>query len=169
MTATLRMSSPLGELLLTAEADALTSVRFCDADAPAPSTQPAAVPPVLRRARDQLAEYFDGTRRAFDLPLRPRGTPFQRTVWQALATVPYGQTLSYAALARRIGLPATHARAVGAAVGRNPLLVMVPCHRVIGQNGALTGYAGGLPRKRALLSLEGAGTGQRVTHAAQAA
>ena len=90
---------------------------------------------------------------AFDLPLRPQGTPFQQTVWRALQTVPAGQTISYAQLAQRLGLPASQARAVGAAVGRNPLLIVVPCHRIVGHDGALTGYAAGLPRKQALLDL----------------
>ncbi|WCM91174.1 methylated-DNA--[protein]-cysteine S-methyltransferase [Acidovorax sp. NCPPB 2350] len=112
--------------------------------------------PVLRAAARQLAEYLDGARDRFDLPLDlAGGTPFQQAVWQALATIPHGATTSYSALARGLGRPLA-VRAVGAAVGRNPVSVIVPCHRVLGAGGALTGYAGGLPRKAALLRLEGA-------------
>jgi methylated-DNA-[protein]-cysteine S-methyltransferase len=105
-------------------------------------------------ARRQLAEYFAGHRRVFDLPLAPRGTPFQRAVWQALGTIPFGGTCSYADVAERIGRPGA-ARAVGAANGRNPIAIIVPCHRVIGRDGSLTGYAAGLARKRRLLDHEG--------------
>lgn len=111
--------------------------------------------PLLRLAQAQLDEYFRGERRAFDLPLAPQGTPFQRQVWFALADIPYGQTRSYAQLATRLGRP-TASRAVGAANGRNPLGILLPCHRVIGANGALTGFSGGLAAKRFLLRLEGA-------------
>lgn len=111
--------------------------------------------PLLEQARVQLGEYFAGRRRAFDLPLAPRGTAFQREVWFALADIPFGQTTSYAQLAMRLGRP-TACRAVGAANGRNPLPIVLPCHRVIGASGALTGFSGGLPTKRFLLELEGA-------------
>jgi len=110
---------------------------------------------VLRRARRQLDEYFAGKRRAFDLPLSPAGTEFQRSVWTTLATIPYGETISYAQLASRIGRPGA-VRAVGAANGRNPLPIVLPCHRVIGADGSLTGFGGGLPTKQFLLKLEGA-------------
>jgi len=110
--------------------------------------------PVLRQARRELAEYFAGKRRRFDVALDPRGTPFQRAVWKQIARVGCGETLSYGELAKRSGHPGS-ARAAGAATGRNPLSVIVPCHRIVGSNGALTGYAGGLPRKKALLKLEG--------------
>jgi methylated-DNA-[protein]-cysteine S-methyltransferase len=114
------------------------------------------VHPVLAAARVQLADYFAGRRAGFDLPLDLQaGTAFQQSVWQALLAIPSGQTTSYAALGRSIGRPAA-SRAVGAAVGRNPVSVVVPCHRVLGTGGALTGYAGGLERKSALLRLEGA-------------
>lgn len=103
----------------------------------------------------ELAEYFAGRRREFTLALDPPGTPFQREVWGELARIPYGATLSYGELARRIGRPAA-SRAVGAANGANPIPVILPCHRVIGSDGSLTGYGGGLPIKRALLALEGA-------------
>ena len=104
-------------------------------------------------AKRQLAAYFAGRLTAFDLPLAPQGTPFQRRVWDELRRVPHGQTVSYGELARRIGSP-TACRAVGAANGRNPLCIIVPCHRVVGANGKLIGYAGGMPRKEALLALE---------------
>ena len=103
----------------------------------------------------QLAEYFAGRRRHFDLATAAVGTPFQQRVWAAIAAIPYGETISYAALAREAGMP-TAPRAAGAATGRNPLSILVPCHRVVGSAGALTGYAGGLDRKSRLLALEGA-------------
>jgi len=111
--------------------------------------------PLLRQAQAQLDEYFAGERQAFDLPLAPQGTPFQREVWFALAAIPYGQTASYAQLASSVDRPAA-SRAVGAANGRNPLPIVLPCHRVIGADGSLTGFGGGLPTKRFLLELEGA-------------
>src|SRR5690606_32152543 len=106
----------------------------------------------------QLDAYFRGTLRTFDLPLAPQGTPFQQTVWEALRHIPYGQTVSYGELARRVGRPAA-VRAVGLANGSNPIAIVIPCHRVIGANGTLTGYGGGLPTKQALLALE---RGQRT-------
>ena len=112
--------------------------------------------PVLRQAVAQLAQYFSGERTVFDLPLDLQGgTAFQQSVWRALLAIPRGRTTSYSVLSQRIGLPGA-ARAVGAAVGRNPLSIVVPCHRVLGADGSLTGYAGGLERKTALLRLEGA-------------
>ena len=112
--------------------------------------------PVLREAAAQLADYFDGKRQQFDLPLDlSHGTAFQQSVWQALLAIPAGATTSYGQLSAGIGKPAA-VRAVGAAVGRNPISVIVPCHRVLGSDGSLTGYAGGLERKTALLELEGA-------------
>jgi methylated-DNA-[protein]-cysteine S-methyltransferase len=105
--------------------------------------------------RAELAEYFAGARQRFDLLLAPGGTPFQRRVWRALAAIPFGATVSYLALAQSLGAPRS-VRAVAAAVGRNPISVLIPCHRVIGSDGSLTGYAGGLDRKRKLLALEGA-------------
>jgi methylated-DNA-[protein]-cysteine S-methyltransferase len=111
---------------------------------------------VLRETEQQLADYFAGRRRQFDLPLDlSHGTAFQQSVWQALLAIAPGRTTSYGALALAVGKPAA-VRAVGAAVGRNPISVIVPCHRVLGADGSLTGYAGGLERKRALLELEGA-------------
>jgi methylated-DNA-[protein]-cysteine S-methyltransferase len=107
----------------------------------------------LRECARQLAGYFNGRREPFDLPLQPRGTPFQQRVWQEIARIPYGETITYAELARRAGAPGS-ARAAGAATGRNPLSIIVPCHRVVGTRGALTGYAGGVERKARLLALE---------------
>jgi len=111
--------------------------------------------PVLAATQAQLARYFDGRLQAFDLPLAPQGTPFQREVWFALGGIPFGQTISYAQLAARVGRP-TATRAVGAANGRNRLPIVLPCHRVIGADGGLTGFGGGLPTKQFLLRLEGA-------------
>lgn len=109
--------------------------------------------PVVRSALDQLAEYFAGARRTFDLPLEPRGTDFQRATWAALGSIPYATTVSYAEQARRVGRPRA-TRAVGAANGRNPLPIVVPCHRVIGSDGSLTGFGGGLGAKEWLLGHE---------------
>jgi methylated-DNA-[protein]-cysteine S-methyltransferase len=111
--------------------------------------------PLLRQARRELAEYFAGRRRRFSVALDPQGTDFQRSVWKQIAKVGFGETLTYGELAQRAGRPGG-ARAAGAATGRNPLGIVVPCHRILGANGSLTGYAGGLQRKRALLALENA-------------
>ncbi|MBV6271997.1 methylated-DNA--[protein]-cysteine S-methyltransferase [Alcaligenaceae bacterium CGII-47] len=110
---------------------------------------------VLDAAYGQLRDYFKNERRDFNLPLCPRGTAFQEQVWQALLTIPYGEVLSYGQLAQRMGLSARHSRAVGTAVGRNPLTIIIPCHRVLAANGSLNGYTGGLSRKAALLQIEG--------------
>ncbi len=152
------LDSPIGRLRLYGDRRALFAILFESADPPAAiaADGPAVEDPragALPEAVRQLREYFDGTRRAFDLPLAPHGTPFQQKVWRALARIPYGRTLAYGALARRIGQPGA-ARAVGMANNRNPLPIIVPCHRVIGADGSLTGYGGGLERKRWLLALE---------------
>ena len=148
--------SPVGRLLLAGQRDTLTGVYF--QAGPRPFSPPAAwrrdAAP-FERAVGQLAEYFAGTRRSFQLALAPAGTPFQLGVWRALRAIAYGQTLSYGELARRLG-HAHGARAVGLANGANPLPIIVPCHRVIGADGSLTGFGGGLHVKRALLALEGA-------------
>jgi len=150
--------SPLGDIILAATEQGLAGVWF-DAQQhlhDMTDWQPDPGHPTLRNAEAQLTAYFTGERNGFDLPLDlSHGTPFQQAIWQALRGIPHGQTTSYGALGARIGKPSA-VRAVGAAVGRNPISVIVPCHRVIGANGALTGYAGGLPRKTALLTLEGA-------------
>jgi len=151
------LATPVGPLLLAADDDGLLLVEFHQSRHPATrgeAWQPGDNP-ILREARRQLQEYFAGTRREFDLPLSPRGTEFQREVWHALATIPYGETISYAQLASRVGRPGA-SRAVGAANGRNPLPIVLPCHRVIGADGSLTGFGGGLPTKQFLLRMEGA-------------
>jgi methylated-DNA-[protein]-cysteine S-methyltransferase len=150
--------SPLGPMIVAATARGLAGVWFeGQRHLPDHSNWPEqADHPVLRQAQVQLAEYFAGDRSSFDLPLDVQGgTAFQRSVWDALLAIPRGGTTSYGILSRSIGQPAA-VRAVGAAVGRNPLSIVVPCHRVVGANGSLTGYAGGLERKTALLRLEGA-------------
>lgn len=154
------IASPLGPMLLAASPSGLAGVWFTDQRHLPPVElirgwlqEPAH--PVLIAAAEQLSAYYRGQLTRFDLPLDLAvGTPFQQAVWQALLHTPAGGTLSYGALARQIGKPAA-VRAVGAAVGRNPLSIVVPCHRVLGAGGALTGYAGGLQRKTALLQLEG--------------
>jgi len=151
-------TSPLGTITLAAAGQKLVGVWFDDqAHVPDLSRYGQAPShPVLQQAAAQLAEYFAGQRTRFDLPLDlSTGTVFQQAVWQALLTIAHGQTCSYKALSAAIGHPAAM-RAVGGAVGRNPLSIILPCHRVVGANGALTGYAGGLARKTALLHLEGA-------------
>lgn len=151
--------SPLGTIWLAASTHGLTGLWFeGQRHGPANFAQwrPEPAHPVLVQARHQLDAYFARTSAVFDLPLDlSAGTAFQTRVWQALRAIPAGLTQSYAALAERIGAPRA-VRAVGAAVGRNPVSIVVPCHRVIGASGALTGYAGGLARKTALLRLEGA-------------
>ena len=151
------LPSPIGPLTLVAEARQLTAL-YMDAQQHRPDEDSLGVPgdaddaPFATAAR-QLADYFAGQLTEFDLPLAPAGTPFQRRVWAALQTIPYGQTWSYAQLAEKIG-QATAVRAVGLANGRNPIALVIPCHRVIGSDGSLTGYGGGLDRKRFLLDLE---------------
>ena len=151
------MASPVGRLRLASDGNALCLIEF---ERPRhPHRQDGdwqeREDAVLRETRRQLDEYFEGRRRGFDLSLAPRGTGFQQQVWLALRDIPYGETISYAQLARRLDMP-TATRAVGAANGRNPLPIVVPCHRVIGADGSLTGFGGGLPTKRFLLELEGA-------------
>ena len=151
------MDSPLGVLRLYARGDQLTGVHFPDDDA-APSA-PRHTTATLAAAATQLAEYFADDRHTFALPLAPEGTNFQRRVWDALLAIPFGETRSYGAVAAAIGRPAA-SRAVGAANGRNPISIIVPCHRVIGANGTLTGYGGGMAAKRWLLEHERRGAGQ---------
>ena len=148
--------SPLGDLTLVSQGDALTGLYLSGASH-ARVREPAWVREAarFRDVERQLAAYFAGTLERFDLPLAPARTAFQQRVWRALLAIPFGTTLSYGELAARIGSPGA-VRAVGAANGRNPISIIVPCHRVIGGDGSLTGYAGGVPRKRWLLALEGA-------------
>ncbi|MEO8627452.1 MAG: methylated-DNA--[protein]-cysteine S-methyltransferase [Betaproteobacteria bacterium] len=151
-----RIDSPLGLMLLTSDGDALTGVYFVGQKyEPAPRKDWVQAPrdALFANARTQLSKYFARDPSAFDMPFNLQGTPFQLRVWRALCAIPHGATLSYSALASTIGVPQS-VRAVAAAVGRNPISIMVPCHRVIGSDGSLTGYAGGLDRKRALLQIE---------------
>jgi len=151
-----RYQSPLGSMIVAASARGLAGVWF-EGQRHMPDSsawREDADHPMLRQACRQLDEYFAGQRSVFDLPLDLQGgTPFQQSVWQALLSIPRGSTTSYGQLSKSIGAPSA-VRAVGAAVGRNPVSIVVPCHRVVGSNGALTGYAGGLERKTALLQLE---------------
>jgi methylated-DNA-[protein]-cysteine S-methyltransferase len=148
------MESPVGKLLLAADEDGLIEIAFAEG-----RTTPVVDPSwicggaVLREPVRQLQAFFAGELRDFDLPLKPRGTTFQKRVWELLREIPFGETISYGELARRTGNPAA-SRAVGLANGSNPISIVVPCHRVIGSNGKLTGYGGGLENKRWLLDFE---------------
>jgi methylated-DNA-[protein]-cysteine S-methyltransferase len=148
--ATMTMTSPLCLLRLVAAGDELVGIYLPDQSTPAAAPRASRV---LERAAAQLGEYFAGARVAFDLPLAPIGTGFQQLVWRALLAIPFGETRSYGEIARAIGRPAA-SRAVGAANARNPISIVVPCHRVVAASGELTGYAGGLPAKRWLLDHE---------------
>lgn len=143
------LSSPVGTLTLTEEEGALTGLYFGRLSRQGQEM----LSPVLEETARQLSEYFSGKRREFSLPLSPKGTEFQLRVWRALKTIPYGETRSYGDMARLIGSPKA-CRAVGMANHRNPISIIVPCHRVVGANGSLTGYGGGLDAKRFLLDLE---------------
>jgi methylated-DNA-[protein]-cysteine S-methyltransferase len=148
------IDSPIGELLLLGDEHALHGLHMQDGRKPTridPSWEPSPVP--FADVRRQLSEYFDGERVTFDGELVMAGSAFEQSVWRALREIPYGETVSYGEIARRVGQPSA-ARAVGVANGRNPIAVIVPCHRVIGADGSLTGYGGGLERKRLLLELE---------------
>ena len=146
------LESPVGRLLLAGDDRGLWAIRFASEGArPARSWRPGDGP--LREAVRQLEAWFGRELKEFDLALHPAGTEFQLSVWNALPAIPYGTTISYAELARRVGRPAA-VRAVGAANGANPLPLVLPCHRVIGSNGSLTGYGGGLPTKARLLAME---------------
>lgn len=153
-----RLATPVGPILVAETDGGVVAIHFED------GRRRRRVDPAWRvadareiRLAAQLAEYFAGTRRTFEVRLAPQGTPFQRRVWEAVAAIPYGKTRSYGAIAAEIGAPSA-VRAVGAANGQNPWPIVVPCHRVIGSDGSLTGYGGGLPIKRALLDFErGAG------------
>lgn len=150
------VDTPYGEMLLAGSEDSLSTVLLPNAAAEArPHLAPAREgrPSAVAEAERQVKEYFSGDRRVFDLPLDPRGTPFQRSVWFALGEIGYGETASYGEIARRVGRPTAY-RAVGMTNGRNPLPLVLPCHRVIGSNGKLVGYGGGLELKGELLSFE---------------
>ena len=146
--------SPVGKLFLAGDGDGLRLISFPKSKkrrTPEPGWEENREP--FREVIRQLDAYFDGQAKKFDLKLHPEGTPFQLKVWRALRKIPYGKTTTYGELARKIGMPKAP-RAVGGAVGRNPLAIVIPCHRVIGSNGSLTGFGGGLETKRALLALE---------------
>ena len=167
MEYTYRYASPLGAIFLTGDGEALTGLRFEGELPPAEllnALKTNFAHPVFADAVRWLDLYFSGEEPDFTPALRLKGTAFQRTVWDLLRTVPYGQTVSYGALAQRaaarLGQPRMSAQAVGGAVGRNPVALIVPCHRVLGADGGLTGYAWGLDRKRRLLELEGSGAGR---------
>lgn len=163
MPAMIEIDSPIGALTLVASGGALTRIDFGRTAAPAAARLPADDDAVLVEATRQLGAYFAGELRDFDLPLNATGTEFQRRVWARLREIPYGATTTYGALAGGLGLAGHGARAVGAANGRNPIPVVVPCHRVIGSDGTLTGYAGGLGIKRTLLELEGVAVPEQLT------
>src|SRR5262249_34677000 len=150
MTHYTHMESPVGQLLLAGDDEVLQRIAFVKQADSLPDAQPNRL---LREATQQLKAYFAGDLKKFELPLRMEGTPFQLAVWRALQEIPYGETTSYGELARRLGKP-KGARAVGLANGSNPIAIVVPCHRVIGSNGKLTGYGGGLNNKETLLALE---------------
>lgn len=143
------IGSPVGPLTIAEQDGAITHILFGSCDEAGDKTL------VLEEAERQLAEYFQGARREFDLPLKPSGTEFQKKVWKALEAIPYGETRSYGDIARAVGREKAF-RAVGMANHNNPISIVIPCHRVIGANGAMTGYGGGLDKKRFLLRLEGA-------------
>ena len=151
------IGTPVGRVGIAASDDAVTRIFFAHACGPAeeqaPEGTPEAFTPLLRQAAAEMAEYFAGKRRAFTFPLAPEGTPFQRAVWDALRTIPYGETRSYKQIAAQIGRPKA-CRAVGMANNRNPIAIVVPRHRVVGSGGTLVGYAGGLETKAYLLGLE---------------
>ena len=148
------VDTPIGPLTLVATADALRELRFPNGRPVGPGDGPAEPEhPVLAQARRELGEYFAGERTAFAVALDPRGSPFQRDAWRGLATIPFGETVSYGEQARRLG-HAGKARAIGAANGSNPIPVILPCHRVIGSDGRLTGFGGGLETKAWLLHHE---------------
>jgi methylated-DNA-[protein]-cysteine S-methyltransferase len=149
------LDTPIGTLLIAGDDHSIHRIEFPShgkARRPEPDWRESTRGPVAEAIR-QLREYFAGRRSDFDLPLAPQGTAFQKTVWDRLLEIPYGETISYGELARRVGNPKA-SRAVGAANGQNPIPIVIPCHRVIGSNGKLTGFGGGLPVKETLLALE---------------
>ena len=148
------IQTPLGSLLAARTTEGIASISFMKSGRPAaPAADWERIDGLFDDVREQLGSYFDGQLTSFDLPLDPMGTPFQRDVWSALLSIPYGATCSYSDIARAVGRPKAF-RAVGAANGANPLPIVVPCHRVIGSNGSLTGFGGGMQVKQRLLELE---------------
>ncbi|NTZ06523.1 methylated-DNA--[protein]-cysteine S-methyltransferase [Burkholderia metallica] len=174
MTPAHLIPSPLGDIAVRIEDDALTGLYFVGQKyfpslAILNDAHTLATSPVARQVAEEIAEYFTGARDTFSVPIHLRGTAFQRRVWQELLAIPFGELVSYGDITERVGLPMSGARAVGGAVGRNPVSIIVPCHRVVGASGSLTGYAGGIDRKRALLSLEGAELTRGAHHPMQQA
>jgi len=150
------LKSPLGTLTLESDGQSLIRIRLPEEEYENdPAVDRVRKPAMFKEAATQLASYFRGKRKTFDLPLAPAGTSFQNDVWNELQKIPHGETITYAELADRVGRKGSY-RAVGAANGRNPLPIVIPCHRVIGSNGKLTGYAGGIEAKKTLLEIEGA-------------
>lgn len=143
---TVNIDTPLGRMYISSDGENITGLRFGSCKGETPDA-------VLMKAKAELAEYFTGQRKSFDLPLKPGGTAFQQSVWRALCEIPYGETATYGQIAERIGNKKA-CRAVGMANNRNPIAIIIPCHRVIGAGGSLTGYAGGLDKKEFLLELE---------------
>lgn len=156
------IDSPIGELRLVAQDAALTAIEFSPFVADRPVGERVDDDPVLLACASQLGEYFAGERREFDLPLAPAGTEFQHQVWEQLREIAWGATASYGEIAHRLGRTNAASRAVGLANGRNPIPVVIPCHRVVGADGTLTGYAGGLARKQILLDLESPGRAEAL-------
>ena len=149
------LDSPLGLLHLKATEDALVEIYFSEEEEEKNQESLSPSSAIIVRAIEQLNEYFEGKRTTFDLPLAPEGTKFQRQVWSALRSIPFGSTISYSRLSEKLGNPKA-IRAVGRANGQNPIPIIIPCHRVVGSNNELVGYAGGIERKRRLLQHEGA-------------
>lgn len=143
------IDTPLGSMIAATDGDAIVSLDFADEGGDIPNSDH----PLLLRLEKELGEYFAGKRRTFDLPLAPQGTPFQKKVWETLRTIPYGETISYAQEAERFGNPRA-VRAVASANGRNPISILIPCHRVMATGGGLGGYSGGVEKKAFLLALE---------------
>lgn len=151
------IDTPLGKAILVAQDDRVVAFYFAG-QRPLPAHRndlPNRPPPVLEEAKRQINAYFLKKRQAFSIPTDPQGTDFQRRIWEILMTVPYGETRSYQEIAYCLGKNRNYARAVASAIARNPVMILIPCHRIIGADGSLTGYAGGLDRKKVLLELEG--------------
>ena len=144
------IQSPLGHIKIQEENNSITRIEFCTEELQSAEND------LLKKVEDEIQAYFKGKKKSFSFEISPQGTKFQKEVWQELLRIPYGETISYLELANRLGDPKS-IRAAASANGRNPIAIVVPCHRVIGTDGSMTGYAGGLERKRALLTLEGAG------------
>jgi methylated-DNA-[protein]-cysteine S-methyltransferase len=149
------VDSPLGDVQIVSDGQAVVVIDLCRPGGQARKSAPGIHDEITLQASRELDEYFRGKRKTFDVPLAPRGTPFQRSVWRALLTIPFGRCVSYGDISRKIGRPRA-SRAVGAAIGKNPIWIIVPCHRVIGSDGSMTSYAGGVDVKINLLKREGA-------------